>query len=557
MASLFSKPAETPVTMFCSNARVVPHAARANLVSLVGLTTRPSDVSSTLTASIRSMLSSPLGPLAVTVRPLIVIVTPLTGATGFLPVRDILVQSLSNRLTADPRPQALEHAAEYLATNIGSLGFVIGHHTLGGGEDRYTEAVGDLRNILHRGINPTARTRNALDRADDTFIVRVLQFDFVLGGTVLELGLRIAADETLGLEHIQHATTQGRSRSRNGILATLLGVTDTGQHVADGIGKAHLLFSLPARLHETRDLAQVTQLTQSDTAHLQLAIEATGTTRDFAAVADADLGGVARQLGQLELGGETLIHGDRLVLGLCLESGALGSKLLGERGALVVLHDGAGLCHILILYPFPVRLLAEGEVECLEQRTSFIIRLRGRRDHDVHAPNLIDLIVVDLGENDVFLDTHGVVATAVEGVRVQPAEVANTRQRDVHQAVEKFVHAGAAQSDLHAERHFLTHLEASDRLASVGEDRLLASDLFHLGSGRLDLLGVGDGFANAHVQHDLLELGHLHDVLVGELLLQRLADVAFVLGTKARNVSCLSHRSNLRSTWRRASSRRP
>ena len=31
--------------------------------------------------------------------PLIVTVTPLTGATGFLPVRDILFQSLSNRLT--------------------------------------------------------------------------------------------------------------------------------------------------------------------------------------------------------------------------------------------------------------------------------------------------------------------------------------------------------------------------------------------------------------------------------------------------------------------------
>src|SRR5690606_5188756 len=129
-----------------------------------------------------------------------------------------------------------------------------------------TQTIGNLREIVHRGINPTAGTRNAFDRADDAFIVRVLQFDYVLGSTVLELRLRVAADETLGLEHVQHATAQGRSRGRNGILATHLGVADTGQHVADWIGKAHLGFSLPARLHEAWDQPQVTQLTQSDTA---------------------------------------------------------------------------------------------------------------------------------------------------------------------------------------------------------------------------------------------------------------------------------------------------
>ncbi len=44
---------------------------------------------------------SPFGPLAVTLRSLIVTVTPLTGAIGFLPVRDILLCFLrSNRHTA-------------------------------------------------------------------------------------------------------------------------------------------------------------------------------------------------------------------------------------------------------------------------------------------------------------------------------------------------------------------------------------------------------------------------------------------------------------------------
>src|SRR5690606_5780139 len=147
--------------------------------------------------------------------------------------------------------QALEYAAEYLATNIGSLGFVVGHHTLGGGEDRHAEAIGHLRNILHGSVDAAAGARNALDRADNAFAVRILEFDLVFASPVLDLGLRIAADETLGLEDIQHATTQGRCRSRNGILATLLGVADAGQHIADGIGKAHLSVS-PYQLDLTR-----------------------------------------------------------------------------------------------------------------------------------------------------------------------------------------------------------------------------------------------------------------------------------------------------------------
>ena len=42
----------------------------------------------------------------------------------------------------------------------------------------------------------------------------------------------------------------------------------------------------------------------------------------------------------------------------------------------------------------------------------------------------VDLVVVDLRENDVFLDADRVVAAAVEALRVQAAEVAHARQRD-------------------------------------------------------------------------------------------------------------------------------
>src|SRR5688500_1053348 len=82
----------------------------------------------------------------------------------------------------------------------------------------------------------------------------------------------------------------------------------------------------------------------------------------------------------------------------------------------------------IILCSLP--LLAEGEVESLEQRPGFVVRLRSRTNDDVHAPDLIDLVVVDLRKHDVFLDAHGIVAAAIEALRVQPAKVADARQRD-------------------------------------------------------------------------------------------------------------------------------
>ena len=36
-----------------------------------------------------------------------------------------------------------------------------------------------------------------------------------------------------------------------------------------------------------------------------------------------------------------------------------------------------------------------------------------RRDCDVHAPDLIDLVVLDFGENDLLFDAQGVIAPAI------------------------------------------------------------------------------------------------------------------------------------------------
>ena len=61
----------------------------------------------------------------------------------------------------------------------------------------------------------------------------------------------------------------------------------------------------------------------------------------------------------------------------------------------------------------------ERQVEATEKRLGFRVGLRRRADDDVHAAHLVDLVVVDLGEHDLLLQAHGVVAAAVEALAVQ------------------------------------------------------------------------------------------------------------------------------------------
>src|SRR5262249_39086119 len=63
------------------------------------------------------------------------------------------------------------------------------------------------------------------------------------------------------------------------------------------------------------------------------------------------------------------------------------------------------------------KLLPEREVECLEQCSALTVVPSGRRDRDVHASQLIDLVVLDLGKNDLLLDPQTVVALPVERTR--------------------------------------------------------------------------------------------------------------------------------------------
>src|SRR3954469_4291088 len=176
-----------------------------------------------------------------------------------------------------------------------------------------------------------------------------------------------------------------------------------------------------------------------------------------------------------------------------------GTRAPAAVAAGVVAHlelRGAGGLHpqrLLGHLPVP-SVGSEREAERIEQRARLDVVRRGRRDRDIEAADLVDAVVVDLRENDLLADADRVVAATVERVGVEPAEVADARQRDRHEPVEELPHPVAAQRDADADRHSLADLELGDRLAGAAHLRALAGDDRQLLERGVDLLRVGLAF---------------------------------------------------------------
>src|SRR5260221_122616 len=81
----------------------------------------------------------------------------------------------------------------------------------------------------------------------------------------------------------------------------------------------------------------------------------------------------------------------------------------------------------------------------------------------------------------------------------QLTEGADGRECDRQQAVEEFPHPVAAQRSLRADRLALAELEVRDRLARLGDERLLAGDRREVLGRAVDQLHVLQRLADAHV----------------------------------------------------------
>ena len=142
-------------------------------------------------------------------------------------------------------------------------------------------------------------------------------------------------------------------------------------------------------------------------------------------------------------------------------------------------------------------LRLEREVEGVQKSLALLVGGGGGHDGDVHTTGVIDLVEVDLREDELLGDAHGEVATAVEALSGDAAEVADARNGDGDQAIEELPHAVATEGDLGADGHAGAELERSDGLAGLGDQRLLAGDSAQVGDGTVDGLGVSGGLADS------------------------------------------------------------
>ena len=132
---------------------------------------------------------------------------------------------------------------------------------------------------------------------------------------------------------------------------------------------------------------------------------------------------------------------------------------------------------------------------------------------------LIDLVVVDLGEDDVLLEAERVVAAAVEALRTDAAEVACTRGSAMVTSRSRNSYMRSPRSVTLAPIGMFSRIlkVAIDLRARVMTGFWPAISVRSLAAA-VDLLAVVDRLADAHVEDDLFEPRHLHRVLVAELL---------------------------------------
>src|SRR5262245_20801601 len=124
--------------------------------------------------------------------------------------------------------------------------------------------------------------------------------------------------------------------------------------------------SLPAGLCDARRLTEIRKIAKRNARHLELAVEALGPARQFAAIVNPRARRIARKLGELHARGETLLGRHRHVVGLGLERRPLGGISRGHLDALLIAVDLALLRH---LAPRAPRSVHERHLETGEKRS--------------------------------------------------------------------------------------------------------------------------------------------------------------------------------------------
>src|SRR5262249_4957742 len=146
----------------------------------------------------------------------------------------------------------------------------------------------------------------------------------------------------------------------------------------------------------------------------------------------------------------------------------------------------------------------------------------------VHALRERYFVRVDLRKDRLLRQAEAVVAVAVEALGIHAAEVADTRQGDTNQSIQKFVHAPTAERHAAADLVALAKTKATDRHAGLGDLGALAGDLGELLRRFLHAVLVLKRLADAHVDGNLLQARQAELVGAAQLFGQRANYFLFV-----------------------------
>lgn len=160
-----------------------------------------------------------------------------------------------------------------------------------------------------------------------------------------------------------------------------------------------------------------------------------------------------------------------------------------------------------------------------QQTSTFFVRFSTRANGNIHALDVIDLIVIDFRKDQLLLDSDRVIAPTIEGLGRKPFKVPHPGQSKRHEPFKKFIHPSAPHGHTHSDSNAFSELEIGDGFFRPGHNRFLPGDYSQLLYSGFDQLGVLQSFAQAHVDHDFLQPWNLHDIHKPKIFL----DQSFIL----------------------------
>src|SRR5262245_18826045 len=269
-------------------------------------------------------------------------------------------------------------------------------------------------------------------------------------------------------------------------------VAYTSQHIGNRIGHSHrTLRPLPAGLDQPRNMPLARMITQTEPAHTEAPIKRPRPTQ----------------------------RGHRLY-----------SRTLNLFGRSALIRR-----HVLANGNPPHGSTDKRHTQQLEQSPTFLVRLRIGDERDGHPSCFLDLVRLDLRKNNLLAQAERIIAAAIEGPIRDSLEIANSRQCDMNQSVEKLVHALLPQSDHATNRNPFAQLEVSDGLFSARHYRLLSGDGGDLGYGGIENLDILRGLSESDIHGNFFQPRHLHGVLVAELLHHRRHHFVSILLLQSRH----------------------